>query len=129
MEIPVSQWLSEHDAWTIYDAEKILTDLHERTVCGVVLDYEPRMSIITYPGGKNIDIYHATESEIRHSINARGLGGDFDPGDCDEFIVGWAIAINLRNLITDKHSTKSGRGFAFREAIEHIKEAENAKGL
>jgi len=133
-EIPVSEWLAKRDAWTIYDAEKILMDLHENTPCGVIFwDYSDEVTdpffVITYPGGKDVDLYPSTAADIYRQIEARGLGGNFSPGFSEWFVAGYILASRLSMLISGKPSTKMGRGSMFQEAIENIKEIEDAQGV
>lgn len=135
VEIPVSSFLAKLDAWTIYDAEKILTDLNRETVCGVIdlgmeedEDGSFRAFEINYAHRNTHPpqiIYPHSAATIERMIENRGLGGDFDPKDAEWFIAGYSLSNHLAMLMAGRISTKMGRGSSFRENISIIKETES----
>jgi hypothetical protein len=116
----VSQWLTENADGHSIGAAEVLDGLNECDNIRVI-QYRAELTIqykdrVQHPG------LH-TAKQITESIERRGLGGYFDPKDSEYFWIGWQLASNLCFLITQKYSTKGGRGSMFRECVQMIAEA------
>jgi len=123
----VSEFLAEEDAWTIYDADEIFSALADETDVRVDTGAKPKGTYMLQWGDKSsIEVEASTAGDIIRAMEARGLGGTFNPGDTKFFIAGYTLAFRLAYLIAGKISDKSGRGFSFRDNIRLIKEAEDA---
>jgi hypothetical protein len=116
----VSQWLTEnaysHGIFSVED----LDGLAECDNIDVV--YRIDNVAILYKDRTQTHPFH-TARQIAESIERRGLGGVFDPGNSKYFWIGWELASNLCFLIAMKYSTKGGRGSMFRESVQMIAEA------
>jgi hypothetical protein len=116
----VSEWLTENAAsHGIFPAE----DLDGLALCDNMRIFQNE-NVLTVQYKDRVQHHNLrTERQITEAIERRGLGGYFNPGDSRYFWVGWEMASSLSFLIAMKYSTKSGRGFMFRESIQLIQEA------
>ena len=103
----ISEFLSELDSHSIYESEPMKKDFKEQT------GQEPVWG-------------EYTERQTAEAMESRGLGGYMNPADGKKLCYGYDVAKSL----AQKHApgyrcTKMGRGFAFQEALEALRNAGN----
>lgn len=100
----ISEWLKDHtDSHGIFIADKIAASFKRETghdACWPV--YEP--------------------ARIRRDVEARGLGGHVND-DLTAGAYGWEIARWCAHKFANFSSSKSGRGFEWRDCIEALERA------
>jgi hypothetical protein len=100
----ISEFLSDVDPWGIYESDQMKFDFKEQT-------------------GLDGDWPEFTHKETAKAMQQRGLGGSLVPGT-KMLCYGYTTAIHLaQKHVPGFHSTKTGRGFAFSEAVLALHDA------
>lgn len=100
----ISDWLKDIGPWTIYVSQQMKEEFKKET------GQEP-----VWP--------EHSDHDTNKAMYERGLGGT--PINTTEKVCwGYEVAISLaRKYVPNFRSTKMGRGFAFREALEALQKA------
>ena len=99
------EWLSERDAWTIYEDKSLKEDFQER------VGREPTWIASTARG---------MQEKIKHEKG----GHEVDLSKINRpSIAGYTLAASLAKEYLDYSSDTMGRGFLFRDCIDKLKKA------
>lgn len=102
----ITDFLETLDPWTIYESRILKEDFRRET------GKEP---------GKWPE---QTARQMKAAIHNRGLGGQFNPADGERFCTGYEVAVSLaEKYVPGYYCTKRGRGSAFQEAADSLKDA------
>lgn len=100
----ISEWLDKIDPWGIYFSTKMKEDFHKET-------------------GQEPDWPEHSYKETVKIMEDRGLGGSICSPTSEKMCYGYEMAVALAEKYVPEYSyTKIGRGSAFAEAQEALKE-------
>lgn len=120
----VSRSCNDCGAFEIIPGMKISEWLSTQTGSHEIQDHKQLSASFECKTGYDTELPSHSVASTRQAIKNRGLGGDCAGEPQHRVAWGYEVAIHLaREHVPDFRSTKMGRGFAWREAIDALKAA------